>query len=287
MVLCTTLHTLLGKSNSTGYVSTFLLSAMVTSLFRAVLLLTSLYLGGNSSFVKISPPALISAEDSCPTLTIVEGRTTFSTYHKSEHDVDIFLTNLSPMDQKLLSHSGYNGGGGFYYQNQNSSTGDDQYTYILGYGKQWVTFSTVSNTTPVHLHSYDQDGYLMYYYYCGDVSLYLNTVWVPVMAWIVVNILLPILLSSSVLLLTIKSKCALISCTHPGMMVSDIFSHLHVGPVSYCKSNSGYLCLSKTFFKLNILLSLLGMCLHLHMITTQFGPGDTSAVQVIIPILTR
>ena len=44
-----------------------------------------------------------------------------------------------------------------------------------------------------HIHSHSDNGYQSYYYYCGDVTMFLNTTWVPALAWLALNIL-PILL---------------------------------------------------------------------------------------------
>ena len=94
-----------------------MLSALVTSVFRVVLLITSLYLGGNSTFVRMSPPGDISANASCPSLTIVHSSSTFSTYAKAEDDADMFLAKMAALDRTLLASAGYYGGGAVYYQN--------------------------------------------------------------------------------------------------------------------------------------------------------------------------
>ena len=46
------------------------------------------------------------------------------------------------------------------------------------------------------MYSHNDDGYQSfqsYYHYCGDVTKFLNTTWVPALAWLTLNIL-PILL---------------------------------------------------------------------------------------------
>ena len=111
--------------------------------------------------------------------------------------------------------------------------------------------------------------YYKYFYYCGDVSKYLNNTRVPILAWILVNILPLILFSIINLLLTLRSGCLLTACTSPVLLLSGIFSHLHVGHVRYNMKNSGYVCLSKTLSVLNIFITLFGMCLHLYLITVQ------------------
>ena len=126
---------------------------------------------------------------------------------------------------------------------------------------------------------------MLYHYYCGDVSAYLNNKWLPVVVWFLVNIVPHIVLSITIFIITIKSSCLLTSCSSPILILSGIFSHLHVGPVNYTKSNSGCLCFSKTFSYINIFLSFTGMCFHIHMITAQFGAGDSSQLQVVIPII--
>ena len=49
----------------------------------------------------------------------------------------------------------------------------------------------IVNQNRIHHHS--DYGYQSYYYYCGDVTMFLNTTWVPVLTWLTVNIF-PILL---------------------------------------------------------------------------------------------
>eukprot|EP00091_Calanus_sinicus_P001579 TRINITY_DN11591_c0_g1_i1.p1 TRINITY_DN11591_c0_g1~~TRINITY_DN11591_c0_g1_i1.p1 ORF type:complete len:110 (+),score=29.80 TRINITY_DN11591_c0_g1_i1:107-436(+) len=49
--------------------------------------------------------------------------------------------------------------------------------------------------------------------------------------------------------------------------------------------DSGYICLSKILSSLNIIFTFVGMCIHLFLITAQFGAGDSSSLQVIVPIV--
>eukprot|EP00092_Neocalanus_flemingeri_P010866 GFUD01011702.1.p1 GENE.GFUD01011702.1~~GFUD01011702.1.p1 ORF type:complete len:268 (-),score=41.79 GFUD01011702.1:19-822(-) len=200
----------------------------------------------------------------------------------------MFLTNLNPRDASELEYSGYNGEGSLYFEHQHSNISGENteesvnQAYLFGNSKVWFTLITNSNGTREHM--YTHDGYYLQYYHCGDVSAYLNSYWLPVMAWLLVNILPGCLLSIIVLLFTLQSRC-LITCTHPVMILSGTFSHFHVGPVSCSKSNSGYLSFSASVSYLNILLTFLGLCLNLHLTTTGFGPGDGSHLRYVIPIL--
>ena len=42
-------------------------------------------------------------------------------------------------------------------------------------------------------YSHNDEGYQSYYYYWGDVTMFLNTTWIPALAWLTLNII-PILL---------------------------------------------------------------------------------------------
>ena len=159
----------------------------------------------------------------------------------------------------------------------------DNETYLFGYSQLWFTFDTISNSTPRGLQSFDDRGYFQYYYYCGDMSGYLNTTWVPVMTWLLVNILPGIILSIIVLMFTLKTRCVLTSCTYPGIIFTGMFSHLHIGPVRWSKSNSGCLSFSPTISFINILLTFLGLCLHFHLTIAGFGAGDSSQLRFVLP----
>lgn len=294
MPQCTTVYLLLGKSNNSSSVSSCrallgIFSAIITSLFRVVLLLFCLYYGKNSIFVSMNTPPEITATQNCETITIVTGSNSYSTLKKSKFNPEQFLTNVDPKDRGLqeLEYAGYSGGGSLYYENQKAENTSEfvNQTYLLGYGQLWFKFNTVSNTTPIHLYSYDGNGYQKYYYYCGDVSAFLNTTWVPVVVWLLVNIVPPVLLSIAVLLFTLRSRCVLTSITNPGMIFSAIFSHFHIGPVIWSKSNPGYLSLSPAISFLNIILTFMGLCLNLHLTTAGFGAGDGIALYVVIPII--
>merc|ERR1712025_1511238 len=117
----------------------------------------------------------------------------------------------------------------------------------------WFSFNTYTNKSPHHVYSYDENGYRKYYYYCEDVTSYLNTEWIPVICWFFVNILPHILLSLSVLSFKCEGGFTPIYLTNPLLIFCGAFSHLQFGPLSYRKT-SGYLCFSKTFSYINILL---------------------------------
>merc|ERR1712123_110503 len=89
------------------------------------------------------------------------------------------------------------------------------------------------------------------------------------MVWLLLNILPVILLSISALLFTLRSKCAATCFANPGMILSAVFSHFHVGPVHFSKTNSVFISRSPLLTFLNILITFLGMCLSIHL--TQQG----------------
>ena len=269
------------KSVSACHVIVGICSALVTTTHRVALLLISLKLGGNSTFVRLSGNVggHIYPNVICETITVVKSSDSYSTYYKSEYPVDMFLN----ITLHSIYHGGYNGQGGVYYRDKKPSSSEPEFinqTYLVGHDSNWYTFITISNTSGLHLESYDDHGYYKYFYYCGDVSPYLNNIRVPILAWLLVNILPLILFSIINLLLTLRSGCLATSCTNPVLFLSGILSHLHVGPVTYNMKNSGYVCLSKTLSILNLFITLFGMCLHLYLITVQFGPGDSSNLQV-------
>ena len=258
MTLCTTTNILLGKNISTGYVSTFILSALLTTMFRISLLGSSLYLGGNSIVVRLFPPAYIPGNTTCPAITILSSSTTFLTYQQAGQDLEQVMTQLSMQDKHMVETIAYSGGE-LYYEEEGER-------YLAGYGESWVT---VYNNSVVIQPSY-------YYYYCQDISYYLNTVWLPVMSWVVVTILPLIFLSIIVLLIVLKTRCIKTTCFNPGLVFSSVFSHLQVGPVHYCHRNFGYLCLSKHFSNLNIFISFISLVIHLHLNTAQFDPEEST-----------
>jgi hypothetical protein len=268
-----------GKSVSICHAILGILAVLTTTLFRIVLLLIGLStLGGNSTFVRLSPPEDISVDESCEIITVVESSETFTQWSRSKYEVRGF--NFPSED-----YSNYNREGSAYSKDTDQDDLEVPYQeYLVGHTYNWFSYKSKMGMTP--LHSYDESGYYIYYFYCGDVSQYLNTTWIPVIAWFLVNILPHILLSILILIFTLKEKCPAVSCRNLVFLLSGIFSHIHVGPVSCSNNHSGNLRLSKIFSSLNILLTFIGMCIHLYLNTVAFGAGDSSATQQMMPIST-
>jgi hypothetical protein len=282
-----TFKALLGRGYTKSYVSAChvvvcISSAMVTTIYRVALLVINLKLGGNSTTVRLSgnEGGHIYPNVICETVTVVKSSDSVSTYYKSGYEVEMFL-NISIHS---IYHGGYNGQGGVYYRDKKPFSSEPEFinqTYLVGHDSNWYSFITISKTAGLHLESYDGHRYFKYFYYCDDVSQYLNNTRVPILAWLFVNILPLILFSIINLVYTLQCGCLLASCTNPVLLLSGIFSHLHVGPVTH----SGSVCLSKTLSILNILTTFFGMCLHLYLITVQFGPGKSSNLQVTESIM--
>lgn len=290
MTLCKTIHILCEKNSKNGFPSAChavhgVISAIITTIFRVILLVFCLHLG-NSIIVQLCPPSQIRANTTCEVLTVVTSYNQFTTYHKSSLDAQVFLTNLSEIENARIEYSGYKEGGSLYYADQkgeNMSESINQ-NYLFGYGQFWFMFHTDSDSNSSMIYSYDDEGYQQYYYYCADLAPYLNTTWVPVITWFLLNIVPVMALSIIVLSFTLKSKCVLTSCTNPGMIISGILSHLHLGPVSFTKTNLGCLTLSSSITFLNILITFVGMCLNIHLTTAAFGPGDGRHLRYILPL---
>lgn len=289
MTLCKTIHILCGKNSkrspSACHAVHGVISTIITTIFRVILLIFCLHLG-NSIIVQLCPPSAIRANTTCEVLTVVRTSNLFTTYYKSSLDARVFLTNLSEMENAMIEYSGYREGGGLYYADQkgkNISESTNQ-SYLFGYAQFWFRFHTDSDSNRSIIYSYDDEGYQQYYYYCADLTPYLNTTWVPVITWLLLNIIPLMALSSIVLSLTLKSKCVLTCCTNPGMILSGILSHFHVGPVSFTKTNLGCLTLSPSITFLNILITFLAMCLNIHLITAGFGQGDGRHLRYILPL---
>merc|ERR1711936_642671 len=97
---CTTFNILLGTNTSQVTTCTtrsvFIVSVLVTSSYRLGLLISCLYLGGNSVFVQLHPPGIITPTTSCNILTVVQGGQRYSTYHKSKFNLEKFPINDDP-----------------------------------------------------------------------------------------------------------------------------------------------------------------------------------------------
>ena len=110
-----------------------------------------------------------------------------------------------------------------------------------------------------------------YYSYCGDMSAFLNSIWVPVLTWFLINIFPNLILSVIALLFTLRSKCVRACCTEPWMILCSVFSHFHVGPVSLSKTKSGYITRSIYLTHINILFTFLAMCFSIYLVIPALG----------------
>ena len=293
MTLATAFKVLQGKSFPDRGVSTChavigILAALTTTIFRIVLLIISLNMAGNSFFVRLSPPEDIRDDMFCDSITIVEDSHSYTTWKKSKYEVtELYLPDYD--------YYNYNGRGGLYYlfshthydPNPQDSLDVPGQKFLMGYTYHWFYFNTLRRETfdKISSNSYDQQGYQQMYFYCEDVTAYLNTDWIPVLMWFLLNILPQMLLSLIIMIITSKSKCFSVCCRNPVFILSGIFSHIQVGPVSYSKNTSGNICLSKIFSSLNILLTFIGMVGHIFLITVPFGAGDSSNVGIIMKIV--
>ena len=205
-----------------------ILAALTTTVFRIVLLFLSLNMGGNSIFVRISPPEDITEDVYCDTITIVEDSNKFTSWRRSKYEV----TELD-----LPDYDFYNGRGGLYYmvyESGNNRIYRDSFdypdqSYLMGHTFNWFSFNTLHNLNKIFITSYDLEGYRKMYFYCEDVTAYLNTTWIPVIMWFLLNILPQILLSLIIMIFTSKSKCFSVYCRNPVFILSGIFSHVQVG----------------------------------------------------------
>ena len=128
------------------------------------------------------------------------------------------------------------------------------------------------------MHSHNDDGYQSYYYYCGDVTMFLNTTWVPLQAWLALNIL-PILLLvilSNVTNLNIFLKL-------PDIIPLALLSHFIIwtenenqeAPSSQTAQKITKYGLSKLLSALNILITGVSTVVTLYLcFGPRFGPGD-------------
>ena len=160
---CTTVHILLGKNSKNGPPSIChavhgALSAIITTIFRLALLGFCL-MNSNSVVVQLSPPGEITASDTCESLTTVTSNTRFSSYKKSGLNAEMFLRNLSDMENSLLKYSGYEGGGNLYFEHQKTGSDDesvDQF-FLFGYAQFWFSFSTDSSSSRGMVFSNDDE----------------------------------------------------------------------------------------------------------------------------------
>ena len=66
------------------------------------------------------------------------------------------------------------------------------------------------------------------------------------------------------------------------MILSAVFSHFHVGPVHYSRTNSGSISRSPLLTFFNILITVLGMCVTTQLTTARLVP---SILDYILPII--
>ena len=85
----------------------------------------------------------------------------------------------------------------------------------------------------VIIHSYDDDGYQKYFYFCGDLSPLINFPWIPCLTWFILNILPFFILPIVVHLCNLK---IFIMC--PGFLLISVFSCFNIGQTSHQTHNS-------------------------------------------------
>ena len=73
--------------------------------------------------------------------------------------------------------------------------------------------------------SHDDDGYRLYYFYCGDFSSYLDYPWLPFLVWTLLNVLPSILLA---ILSNIQNLFIIIK--YPGSLFAPLTSYFVVCP---------------------------------------------------------
>jgi len=138
-----------------------------------------------------------------------------------------------------------------------------------------------------HIHHHSDYGYQSYYYYCGDVTMFLNTTWVPVLTWLTVNII-PILLL--VILSNVPNLNIFLKL--PDIIPLSLLSHFIIGtvkedqeaPNSQTVQKRKY-GVSKLLSALNILLSGVSTIVTLYLCFGQrFGAGDGAFLRWIIPL---
>ena len=129
-----------------------------------------------------------------------------------------------------------------------------------------------------HMTSHNDDGYQSYYYYCGDVTRFLNTTWIPVLAWLTLNII-PILflvILSNVTHLNIFLKL-------PDIIPIALLSHFIIwtveenqdAPNSQTAQRLRKYGVSKLLSALSILISGVSTFVTLYLcFGPRFGPGD-------------
>ena len=144
----------------------------------------------------------------------------------------------------------------------------------------------ILNQNRIHHHS--DYGYQSYYYYCGDVTMFLNTTWVPVLTWLTVNII-PILLLvilSNVTNLNIFLKL-------PDIIPLALLSHFIIWTVKEDQEAANSQTVqkrkygvSKLLSALNILISGVSTVVTLYLcFGPRFGAGDGAFLRLAVYIL--
>ena len=128
-------------------------------------------------------------------------------------------------------------------------------------------------------------GYQSYYYYCEDVTSFLNTTWIPVLAWLTVNIV-PLLLL--VFLSNVTNLKIFLDL--PDSVLLALLSHFNVGvtvkenhddPNRLSDQTRKY-GLSKLMSALNILITGVSTIVTLHLCYgPRFGPGDGAFLKYV------
>ena len=99
---------------------------------------------------------------------------------------------------------------------------DDDYEYMVGGGDEWFEISDWSGN--ISLSSHNDDGYQLYYYYCGDLSSYLQYPWISVLLWIVLIILPPTFIAVLHNITNIS-----VFKSYPGFFFISLISYFHIG----------------------------------------------------------
>ena len=128
-------------------------------------------------------------------------------------------------------------------------------------------------------------GYQSYYYYCEDITSFLNTTWIPVLAWLTVNII-PLLLL--VILSNVTNLKTFLDL--PDIVLLSLLSHFNVGvtvkenhddPNSLSDQTRKF-GLSKLMSALNILITGVSTIVTLHLCYgPRFGHGDGAFLRYV------
>ena len=146
--------------------------------------------------------------------------------------------------------------------------------YIFSASDWWGSVMTEQDVSRIfQVRKYCRGGCYSpdYSSYCGDMSAFLNTIWVPVLTWFLINIFPNLILSVIALLFTLRSRCVRACYTEPWMILCSVFSHFHVGPVSLSRTKSGYITRSIYLTHINILLTFLAMCYSIYLVIPALG----------------